>query len=368
MEENRQFNYQGPSITGQEYLDAEDNILNRWLNPQIAEQKEFEKENYFMDKGNAFNEYMFDKANEYNSASAQMERAKEAGINPMLAAAGIAGSGGTATPMQSQGASVGMNTNANSPFDMINSGSNTIDTLVGTTDKLGKLIGFGKENKLNFEIAKKTASKLAEETGKTRWEKMQLQRTFHAFCRTAEANASAAEQNVKNLEKLFDKYQAEIDLLGKQKELTEEQIRTQEHVTKQEMYKEYEMQFKDAFRKMFGVQLNDSDLSMLTQLVLGGHGKEVINALSDMIKSIGEGIRGEIEENIPKPTKILKNVILDIKDIINDKKVENKHKRIENAIKDNWANNQAAQKQYGSYIEFRNAVIKEIKGGYSGKW
>lgn len=294
MEENTGFNYgefQGYNTT------EEDNAITRFFNPSIAENQEFAKENYLMDKGNAYNEYMFNKANEWNSAGAQMERAKAAGINPMLAAAGIAGSGATATPIQSQGASVGMNGNTANPIDMANSTANTIDTLSGATDKIGKLIGFGKENKLNFKVAKETAKKLSEETHKTEWERKQLQSTFNDFLRLAEANANQAEQMVENLQEQLELYKAEKELKGKQKELTEEQIKTQEQVTKQEEFNKWEKQFKDTFRRKWGVILNESDASMWTQMLLNGDGEKLIDALNQALESIAKGIRNHIEND-----------------------------------------------------------------------
>lgn len=350
------------------------NIFERWLMPGLAELGEMNRENYLMDKTNAFNEYMFDKANIYNSPAAQMERMKEAGVNPMLAAAGIAGNGaGAATPIPSQGANVGMNTNVESPFDAIAKVGNTIDTLTGATDRIGKLIGFGKENKLNFEIAKETAKKLKSETGLNWHNYKRLQSTFEEFCREMGANADKAEQEFLNLQKLWDKYNEETELLKKQTELTEEQSETQKELTQSERYKNWENEFKKQFREMFGVQLNDSDASMLAQLLLNGHGQELINAISGMIKSLGEGVKNELP-NIPSKEQVwntTKDAHKRFQDHIDKKVQRNKYKKRLNAVKRHWKQlPEHMKKKWGSeenYIEYmRSRGV--FNGKYSGRW
>ncbi len=267
-----------------------DNVFSRWLHPEIAEMKQFERENYLMDKGNAFNEYMFDKANEWNSAAAQMQRGKEAGINPMLLAAGISGSGATATPMQSQGASAGMNNNAESPFSVANQLMQGLETGTNTIDKIGKLIGFGKQNKADIKLANETAKKTASETSINWHNFKRLEKTYQDFIRGAKADADAAEKHVKELQALIDKYNAEKELIDKQKNLVDEQVNTQEEITKEERLKRWELEFKKKFRDTFGVQLNDSDTSMLMQMVLNGHGEQIVTALTDMLSSLGRGL------------------------------------------------------------------------------
>lgn len=58
------------------------NVFHDWLFPQVKEGRQIAEEMFMTDRQNA-----------YNSASAQMERDKAAGINPLTAAGGIAGNG-----------------------------------------------------------------------------------------------------------------------------------------------------------------------------------------------------------------------------------------------------------------------------------
>lgn len=262
-----------------------------------------------MDKANAYNEYMFDKANAWNSAGAQMERAEAAGINPMLAAAGISGSGATATPMQSAQAGLGMNTSSQNPLELGNQLLNMGQAGVDITDRLGKLIGFGKENKANIKLLNETTNKIKEEVNLNHWQTQQIKRTIKSFVKKWEEDAKAAEENVKNLQALTDKYKSENELINKQKELTEEQTETQKEVTNNERLKKWENEFKKQFRDMFGVMLNDSDVSMLAQLFLNGKGQVIIDALSDTADGIISGLFGKINGNTKEEQKATEKII-----------------------------------------------------------
>lgn len=211
---NEYFNY-GQSYDeytgGDSYENA--NVIERFLMPGLSEMGEFNRENYLMDKGNAFNEYMFNKANEYNTPEQQMQRAENAGINKMLAAGGIMGGGNaTATPMQSQGANVGANNNAQSPFAMASDIADTIKTGTDTATELSKMLGFGKTTKAELKIANETAKKIKGETNLNWQNERRLAHTFEDFVKEVKANSQNAEQNFKNLQKLYEKYEEERKL------------------------------------------------------------------------------------------------------------------------------------------------------------
>lgn len=385
-EQNEYFNYSNPTYDqwmDADVMDPEDsNVFSRWFNPQEAEISEFQRENIMMDKENKYNEYMFNKANEWNSASAQMERAKQAGINPMLAAAGIAGSGATATPMQSAQGSVGMNQNNENPMNMVNTLFDILSKGSTTANALGKLFGYGKENKATIEVAKETAKNLASDTGLKWQQERRLKATFEDFCREMSGNADAAQKKIEEMEAAINKYNEEVELMKKQESLTEEQTDTQKELKKQEWYKNQELEFKKRFRELFGVQLNDSDASMLAQLILNGHGEEVINALTNMASSVVKGFAKAGKDAIDNITDPVQTIIDNFKDKHKtrrqlreenkeDKKAhERKYNELFDEAHETWKNmTRAEQRKYNNnFTQFWEEVKKGAQRGYSGRW
>ncbi|MBQ3943314.1 MAG: hypothetical protein II669_03255 [Elusimicrobia bacterium] len=321
-ENGQQVFQQNPDTNNRHYTTANElmedsNVFERFFQPGIAENAAFQRELYTQDRQNDFQEYMWNKSNEYNTPAAQLERAKAAGINPMLAASTIGGgNAGLATPMQGGSASVGgMNVNAENPFNTINSIFDMFGKGVNGIEGLGRLLGFGKENKANIKVAEATAENYAEQTNKTKWETKQIKKTFRAYIRTAEANADQAEQQYKNLQKLYESYEQDIKTKKAQENLYTEQANTQEKLTKTQEYINWEYQFKKQFRDIFGVQLNESDLSMLVQTMMNGQGEQIINSLGTMLRSVFKGIGKEIKDSIiPNMPKIRKPKEITIND------------------------------------------------------
>ena len=309
MEENTIFDFNGGKPNAQNITQSgivrndnglftghDDNAIARWWNPEIAEQAQFDRENYFVDKANAFNEYMWNKQNEYNTPEAQMTRMKAAGINPLLAAAGIAGNGNTAAPAAAgaQGSSE-MNTSTINPIESFTTLAKGLQGGIAGANELGKIIGFGKENKATINQINQTANKAAEEADFTFWQKRQFRRTMRIMYDQAEKNLEQTEANIKVLQETFEKYQQEKFNIAADTNLkTAETGQTLEN-TKNIAYKNAEEEFKKIFREIFGVQLNESDMSMLVQAVLGGHGKAIINGITDAFSQIIEALSDKVK-------------------------------------------------------------------------
>lgn len=276
-----------------------DNVFSRWFAPSIAEDAQFQRENYMVDKANAFNEYMYEKALQDNSPAAQMQRAKEAGINLNLAAAGIMGGGNAvATPMQGAQGSTGMNTNSESPIDMFGKAAQGINQLTQGTNTLGELLGFGKKNKAEIRQLDTMADKAAEEADFTYWQKRQFRRTMRILY-------DQAEQNLKETKARIEEIRKHIELFNVEKwkaaaETNEITAQTGETIqkAKTEFYNTEKAKFEDEFRKLFGVQLTENGLSMLIQAVLNGKGDIIINTLSDGLSKIFTAAKDNIEDNI----------------------------------------------------------------------
>lgn len=273
--------------------------IERWFDPGIAEQGQFAKENYFVDKANAFNEYMYNKQNEYNTPSAQMERMKEAGINPLLAAGAIAGNGSTAAQAApaAQG-SGGMNPQNINPIEQFTNLTKGLTTLAQGGNEAGKLLGFGKENKETIKMLEATATKAAEDADFTYWQKRQFRRTMRIMYEQAEKNLEQTEAAIKNLQKTYENLQQEKYNLAADTNLKVAETGQTLETTKNIAYKNAEEQFKKCFRDLYGVQLNESDMSMLVQAIMGEHGDKIINSITDGFSKIIKGAKKGVEDNI----------------------------------------------------------------------
>lgn len=282
-----------------------DNAISRWLNPQIAEEQAFQTENYFMDKENAFNEYMFNKANEYNSPAAQMERAKEAGINPQIAAAGIMGSGNaTAVPMQGAKGSVGMNTNTINPIETIGNLASAIGTGISGTNELGQILGFGKKNVAEIQQIRENVKKLQEDWKFTRQQRRQLISIGEILVDNAKLEGKQIETNIENLKRLNEVYQQEKYKIAAETNLITEQtgteIQNQKSVWYDNMRKEYEKNFRD----MFGAELTHEQMQFLVEAAMNGHGDQIINYFIDNVAGAIKGIKERIYQNNQNGTTI----------------------------------------------------------------
>lgn len=276
--------------------EVESNVFQRWFNPGITEGAQFDRENFLMDKENAFNEYMWNKTNEYNSAEAQMERAKAAGINPNLAAAGIMGQGtATAVPMQGAKGDVGMNQNAANPIETLGTGVNAIATGIGATKDLGELLGFGAKNNAEIKFIKNNASKVAEEMKYTRRQRKQLEAIGEVLVNNARAEGKQIEQNIENLKELNELYKKQQANTEADTNLLNEKTGTEIENRKSIEYDNFRKQFEKEIRDMLGVEVTHQEMAMLIEAFTTGHGEQIINYFVDTLAGAGKAIRKLIE-------------------------------------------------------------------------
>ena len=354
--------------------------IDRWLDPGIAEWGQFNRENYFVDKANAFNEYMYNKQNEYNTPAAQMERMKEAGINPLLAAGAISGNGNTAAqPAAGAQGTATMNGANINPIDQMLNIAKTIGTLAQGGNEAGKLFGFGAENKATIKQIEATANKAAEEADFTFWQKRQFRRTMRLMYDQAEKNLELLEANIKNLQATYEKLQQEKFNIASDTNLKVAQTGETLETTKNIAYKNAEEEFKKQFREIFGIQLNESDMSMLVQAVLGGHGDKIIESIVDCFGQIAKSLTKNAGKPIVEGAQDIINKTRDAhKKYLEDKVIQKseritkkEHKRFERALQQSWNYMGSEQrKKYGfDFNKFRTEQIKKReRKGYSGKW
>lgn len=281
--------------------EIESSGIARWFQPGISEAAQFDRENYMMDKENAFNEYMWNKSNEYNSAEAQMERAKAAGINPALMAAGISGIGGNqAMPMQGATGQVGANTNSINPIETLATIAGTAQTGIEATKGLGELFGFGEKNIADIKLINRNAEKAAAEMEFTKQQTHQLKQIGKILVDNAKLEGNQIEQNIKNLIKLNEVYeQQKWNIAADTNQKVAETGQINEN-TKSIQYENDKKAFEKAFRDLFGMELTHDQLSLLVEACLNGHGKEIINYLTDNIAGAIEGIKDAIKETDKK--------------------------------------------------------------------
>lgn len=283
--------------------ELETGALSRWLNPGIAEAAQFDRENYMMDKENAFNEYMFDKANAYNSPEAQMERAKAAGINPNLAAAGIMGQGNaTAVPMQGARGDVGMNQNAINPIETLGNLANAIGSGISGANELGTMLGFGKKNVAEIKQIRENVTKLGEEWKYTRQQRRQLIEIGQVLVDNAKLEGKQIEQNIENLKRLNEVYQQQKYNIAADTNLKTEQTGTEIQNQKSIWYDNMRKEYEKVFREMFGAELTHDRMQFLVEAALNGHGEAIVNYFTDTIASLIKGIKKTATEifKIPK--------------------------------------------------------------------
>ena len=114
---NRQFQSQQAEINRN--WSSEQNKQNQLWQSDQNKQNQIWQES-MMDKQNQWNEMMWNRTNEYNSPSAQLQRAKSAGINPNFV---VGGNIATAQPMSSASAPSANLPSANLPSSSVPSGS-----------------------------------------------------------------------------------------------------------------------------------------------------------------------------------------------------------------------------------------------------
>lgn len=114
---NRQFQADQAALNRQWVSDQ--NKHNQFWQEQQNKQNQLWQES-MIDKQNQWNEMMWNRTNDYNSPSAQLQRAKSAGINPNFV---VGGNIATAQPMSSSTAPSASLPNANLPSGSVPSGS-----------------------------------------------------------------------------------------------------------------------------------------------------------------------------------------------------------------------------------------------------
>lgn len=380
MDNNPTFNFDGLRTKDAYYAQSGQDAIARWFDPSIAEKAQFERENYFVDKANAFNEYMYNKQNEYNKPEAQMARMKAAGINPLLAAGAIAGNGSTAAqPAAGAQGTAGMNTANINPIEQFMNIAKGIGTFAQGTNEWGKVFGFGKENRATIKQIEATANKAAEEANFTFWQKRQFRRTMRLMYDQAEKNLEQTEAAIKNLQAEYEKFQQEKFNIAADTNLKVAQTGETLETTKNLAYKNAEEAFKADFREIFGIQLNDSDMSMLVEAVLKGQGDKIIDAIAEsfgkVAKSMGKnavepivkGVQGAVDKAKDAHTQFLQNAL----EKKSERVTRKEHKRFERALQISWNYmGSEERKKYGyDFNEFRKEQIKKReRKGYSGKW
>lgn len=284
-------------------------VWDRWLNPGIAEEDNFYRENYFVDKENAFNEYMFNKANEWNSESARMERMKAAGINPNLAAQGISGTPAQAMPMQGASGQTGMNTAVSNPIEDISKIVGMASNAVEGAEGLGRLFGFGKKNSVEIKQIQELTNKYAEEWKLTRRERRQLNEIGEILVDNARREGKNLEQQLENLRKQYEVFDQQKWNIAADTNLKTEQTGTEVQNRKSIWYDNQKKEFEKTFREMFGAETTHDKISFMAELMLNGKGNKVIEMLSDglakILTEIGKQTRNAINSfKLPKlPTR-----------------------------------------------------------------
>lgn len=301
---NPQYKTENTELGNVDTLDPSNrNVFTNWFYPQQAEAAAFQRENFFVDKENAFNEYMWNKSNEYNSPEAQMMRYKAAGINPLLAAAGITQTGNaTATPMQGATGNVGMNTTGENPINTISQLIGGITNGINGASQLGELLGFGKKNKAEIKQMHETANKAAKEANLTYWQTYQFRRTMDVLKEQLENNNEQTKQNILNLQKLYEVYDQQKWNIAADTNLKEAETGKTDQETKSLEYQNFEAEFKKAFRDTFGINLTSSGLEMLVNAVMRGKGKPIINAIASFVTEVADTATDNT-------TKIIENII-----------------------------------------------------------
>lgn len=358
------------------------NVLTQWWNPQQAEAAQFQREDYFVNKENAFNEYMYNKANEYNSASAQMERAKEAGINPNLMAAGIAGMGGNqAMPMQGSRGDTGMNQNAVNPIEQIGNIVSAIQNGVGTAQSLGELFGFGSKNKADIELIKKNAYKAQEEGKFTRRQRKQLEGIGETLIDNAKKEGQELDKKIEHLKELIETQKATTENINADTNLKNAQEGTEYEKQRQMKLESLKLEYEKAFREIFGIELTHSETAMLIEACLNGKGEAIINYLVDTIAGALKGLKNKGKETITEIGKNARNKINEITDNAHkqwqdrktkraERKMQQKHKRDMQKWQDLWNNNKALREAYNNDFDayIRQKYRQFRSQGYSGRW
>lgn len=354
----REYNQNLPNGANNTYMGARNSEIEaggikRLFNPGIAEAAQFDRENYFMDKENAFNEYMFNKANQYNSAAAQMERAIEAGINPNLAAAGIMSAGNdSAMPMQGAKGDVGMNTNTLNPTEQLANLTSTIATGINSTNELGTLLGFGEKNKAEINLIKENAKKAMEEGGFTRAQKRQLQAIGGILVDNAKLQGKEIEQNIENLKRLNEVYQQQKWNLAADTNLKTAETGVQEQSEKSLFYDNLRKEYEKTFRDMFGAELTHDKLQFLVEAALHGKGEVITNFLIDTTAGVIKGIKNKIKDNIKTPKLKPKKTPEQIHLSKNQKAAKTRAKLL-------WTNNFNIRSEYkGNFEKFLNDYIE----------
>lgn len=380
LDNNPQFNVDTTAIQQGYNHDIEgDNAITRFFHPGIAEDAAFQREQFNVDKENAFNEYMWNKANEYNSPAAQMERAKAAGINPNLMAAGIAGAGGNqAIPMQGAQGNSPMSNNTLNPIEQLGTIANATQGGVNAINTLGEIFGFGEKNKAVIQEIKENAKNTAEQMKYTRRQRIQLEKIGNILVENEKTRGKELEQNIKNLEELNNNYKKERDVMQADSDLKKAQEGETLERTKTQKYENYKREFEKVFRDTFGIELTHGQIQMLVEACLNGKGDIVIDYF---IKTLGK-VKDELfkktkEEIIPIGEK-LKDAHDQFIERAKDKRIEREQKRIRKLHQQNekkwrelWQQSSTLREAYNNdYREYLRVKYKQFKTqkGYSARW
>lgn len=346
------------------YSQADTNVLDRWFYPGYAEQAQFDKENYFVNMENLFNEYMFDKTNAYNDPSAQIQRMKNAGINPNLAAAGIAGTGaGMATPMAGARGDTGMNTNASSPIDQITNAIGGASTLMEGIGKAGEIFGFGAKNKAEIKQINAAVNKMGEEAQWTKEQRREAKDLFPYIKENTIKEGKQTDQNIENLRQLYRLYKEQVKTQEQITDLTQEQVSGQQKENELSDYKIWEEKFYKAFRDLTGANAKDHWINMLVEATMNKKGDAIIDNIAQFI---GNVLKSAIENITTFKDKFNEEQKDQLMDFILGKKLNGKWKNFKNGYEVGKEIAQAYKeyKEAGGkmgYLQFYKEAKRQIK-------
>lgn len=245
----------------------------RMMNKQMAWQEKMNQQQQEWQEG------MWNKTNEYNSASSQMQRLMEAGVNPNNAAASIAGSSGAGmATMAAQPEIPGAPSGFNSPIDLSGIGSTVaeLDMMKSQKANIDSNTELTREqfetqkwqnfiNPEQWEMTKSeigaSVSKLISEKDVNEAKKEELRYTVDKMMPLL---YDKTHQEIDNLKKAVEQYNAQIALLREEANTQRAQqgvLEAQQGMYEQEAKgQEYENQVKQLKAKVaneFGISVDD---------------------------------------------------------------------------------------------------------------
>lgn len=248
-------------------------LLGAWQSKK-QQQREFDQQNQLLDKQNEFTEEMWNKQNAYNTPEAQMERMREAGINPNTAAGAIAGSGAGSADSVSSASAPSVNSAVPTVGSIWSNAATSAQEAMKRTSEINNInedTANKKEDTLFKRIQNRWEDRIKNQTlenmkkdGLIKDENIQLLKTSNKYAdREHEANLDILLQQKENMEKELEKIDAEkekalqeinesverIKLMGIEGENLKADTRYKDAMTqKAQIEKEFEEHRTDCFK------------------------------------------------------------------------------------------------------------------------